>query len=297
MTAQQLFQNYITTLKTRNLSPCTIRNYETGLVKFLQFLRSRGIASFSDIERSNVRGYIADLYENGASKSTVAQAISALKSFSKYIYEEGYTGTDLMAGISSPKLDKRLPSFLSISEIQRLIEMPDTSTSRGERDKAILEVLYSCGLRIAELEGLDLQSINLETKEVRVWGKGSKERITLMGQPAVDSLRIYIDSARPEFLRSRRPTDALFLSEKGRRLNRRLVEMMVRNYGRQAGISKRVYPHLLRHTFATHMLDGDANLRVVQELLGHALLNTTQIYTHVSMERTRETYLKCHPLA
>jgi integrase/recombinase XerC len=191
---------------------------------------------------------------------------------------------------------RRLPKPLSVPETVALLSAPDTTTAQGVRDDAILEVLYSGGLRVSELVGLDLESIDRQRNELRVWGKGVKERIAFLGRPAMAALQAYIEQSRPHLLRET-TNKALFLNRSGGRLTTRSVMNILKKYSRMAGLEKRVTPHTLRHTFATHLLDGGADLRSVQELLGHARLATTQVYTHVSQNRAREVYLHSHPLA
>jgi integrase/recombinase XerC len=209
---------------------------------------------------------------------------------------ENLVSANPLATISSPKLEKRLPSFLSGEEVVHLVEAPDTSTPLGQRDRAMLEILYASGLRVSEVVGLELSNVNLEAREIRVWGKGSKERIVLMGKPAASAVDIYIRKGRPQLLGKSR-TEALFLNRYGRRLSERALQKTLVRYAAKAGLDKRVHPHLLRHSFATHLLDGGADLRVVQELLGHANLSTTQIYTHVTQSQARKVYLAAHPRA
>ena len=204
--------------------------------------------------------------------------------------------TSPVATTSSPKLDKRLPSFLTQDDVRRLLEAPDLSTPQGQRDRALLELLYASGLRVSELVRLDLEQINLDTREIRVWGKGAKERVVLMGKPAAEAVATYIHEGRPKLLGEKRST-ALLVNRYGGRLNERRVQRILEKYAGVAGIGKRVHPHMLRHTFATHLLDGGADLRVVQELLGHAALSSTQIYTHVTKSQARKVYLSAHPLA
>jgi integrase/recombinase XerC len=211
------------------------------------------------------------------------------------VREEILTANPLQEA-SSPKLDRRLPSFLSIDEITRILEAPDLTTPQGQRDRALLELLYASGLRVSELVKLNPEQVNLDTREVRVWGKGAKERVVLMGEPAAGALTAYLgqDSPRlPDEKRSR----ALFLNRYGERLTERSVQSLLEKYAKKVGIGKRVHPHMLRHTFATHLLDGGADLRVVQELLGHASLSSTQVYTHVSKSQAKKIYLSAHPMA
>jgi len=204
--------------------------------------------------------------------------------------------TSPLATTSSPKLDRRLPSFLTLEEVERLLNAPDTSTPQGQRDRALLELLYASGLRVSELANLTLGQINLDTNEIRVWGKGSKERVVLIGEPAAEALRNYLEQNRPK-LQGEKRSDALFLNRYGQRLVERRVQRILQQYANIAGLKKRVHPHMLRHTFATHLLDGGADLRVVQELLGHARLSSTQIYTHVTKSQARKVYLSAHPMA
>jgi integrase/recombinase XerC len=204
--------------------------------------------------------------------------------------------TNPSATTASPKLDKRLPSFLTIKEMGQLLEAPDLTTPQGQRNRAFLELLYASGLRVSELAKLNLEQITLDTREIRVWGKGAKERMVLMGEPAARALLTYLTQGRPILLGNRK-TNAVFLNRFGGRLSERSVQSILQEYADQVGLDRRVHPHMLRHTFATHLLDGGADLRVVQELLGHASLSSTQIYTHVSKTQARKVYLAAHPLA
>jgi len=194
----------------------------------------------------------------------------------------------------SPRLDKRLPEFLTQEEAKRLVESPDTSKPEGQRDRALLELLYASGLRVSELVNMNTEQVNLATNEIRVWGKGSKERIVLIGAPAAEALNNYINVGRKELLGGKR-NNALFVNRYGGRILIRRVQKILNKYSKN--INKSVHPHILRHTFATHLLDGGADLKVVQELLGHADLSSTQIYTHVTQSRARKIYLAAHPMA
>ncbi|GAG92459.1 unnamed protein product [marine sediment metagenome] len=234
--------------------------------------------------------------EQGFVKASIARKLSAIRSFYRYLLREGMVSTSPVATTSSPKLDRRLPSFLTIEEIERLLEAPDLSSPVGQRDRALLELLYASGLRVSELVSLNLGQVNLDTREIRVWGKGSKERMVLMGEPAVRALTIYLSQGRPELL-GKKGGSALFLNRYGGRIPERRVQRILEKYANIAGIGRRVHPHMLRHTFATHLLDGGADLRVVQELLGHASLSSTQIYTHVTQSQARKVYLSAHPMA
>ncbi len=280
----------------RNASPYTVRNYTTDLLGFFQFLKAKGIDSLKEVDRHTLRDYLSHLMEKGFVKASIARKLSAIRSFYRYLQREEIISTSPVATTSSPKLDKRLPSFLSIEEMNRLLEAPDLSTPQGLRDRALLELLYASGLRVSELVSLNLEGVNLDTNEIRVWGKGAKERMVLMGQPAARTLTAYLNQGRPELLGKKR-SNALLLNRYGKRLIERRVQRILEKYTNIAGIGKRVYPHMLRHTFATHLLDGGADLRVVQELLGHASLSSTQIYTHVSKSQAKKVYLLAHPMA
>jgi tyrosine recombinase XerC len=300
---QNLFNRYINYLEAeKNASPYTVRNYTSDLLGsknikgFFAFLTERGITSLDKADRHVMRDYLSYLVEQGLVKASIARRLSAIRSFYRYLVREEIMSVSPVANTSSPKLDRRLPSFLTTQEITRLLEAPDSSTPQGQRDRAFMELLYASGLRVSELASLNLEQIALDTREIRVLGKGSKERIVLMGEPAARALTAYLNEGRLKLLGNRR-NNAVFLNRYGGRLTRRSVQSILQEYAGIAGIEKRVYPHMLRHTFATHLLDGGADLRVVQELLGHASLSTTQVYTHVSKSQAKKVYLSAHPMA
>lgn len=294
---QQVFDRYINYLEVeRNASPYTVRNYSTDLLDFFQFLRDKEIGSLKEVDRHVLRDYLSQLMEKSFVKASIARKLSAVRSFYRYLQREEIISTSPVATTSSPKLDRRLPSFLTLEEMVRLLEAPDLSTPQGQRDRALMELLYASGLRVSELVSLNLEQVNLDTNEIRVWGKGSKERVVLMGKPAARALTAYLNQSRPKLL-GKKGSNALFLNRYGKRLIERRVQRILEKYTSIADIGKRVYPHMLRHTFATHLLDGGADLRVVQELLGHASLSSTQIYTHVSKSQARKVYLSAHPMA
>ncbi|HEY97355.1 MAG TPA: tyrosine recombinase XerC [Dehalococcoidia bacterium] len=292
---QEVFSKYIDYLQVeRNASPHTVRNYTRALMEFFDHLRERGIASLKDVNKQTLRDYISGLIERGLAKSSIACRLSAIRSFYRYLMREEMIAVSPVATTVSPRLDRRLPSFLTIEEVKRLIESPDQATPQGLRDRALMEMLYASGLRVSELVNLDVEQVNLHTNEIRVWGKGSKERVVLIGDPAHRALTDYLERGRPELLGKKR-SDALFVNRYGKRLLARRVQKIIDRYARNIG--KKVHPHMLRHTFATHLLDGGADLKVVQELLGHVDLSSTQIYTHVTQSRARKIYLSAHPLA
>jgi len=289
----------------RGLSPYTVRNYTMDLEGnfargsekgFFQFLRIKQVSSLDEVDKQVLRDYMAWLMELGVAKPSIARKLSAIRSFYRYLLRENRVSANPLEKASSPKLDRRLPSFLTAEETVRLLETPDLSTPQGLRNRALLELLYASGMRVSELESLNIEQLNMETNEIRVWGKGSKERVVLIGEPAANALNNYLAQGRPVLL-GRKKTDAVFLNQFGGRLPARRIQKILDRCAQKAGIEKRVHPHILRHTFATHLLDGGADLRVVQELLGHAQLATTQVYTHVSQSQARKIYQSAHPMA
>ena len=294
---QETFTKYINYLEAeKNASRYTVRNYRNDLLGFFHFLKTAKVVSLKEVNRHILRDYMSYLIEQGIVKRSIARKLSAIRSFYRYLIREGTISASPIAATTSPKLDKRLPSFLTPDEIKKLLEAPDLSKPQGQRDRALLELLYASGLRVSELVSLSLANVNLDTREVLVHGKGSKERVVLMGKPAADALSSYIKQGRPELM-GKKTGNALFINRYGGRITARSVQKMLGEDTAKAGIDRRVHPHMLRHTFATHMLDGGADLRVVQELLGHADLSSTQIYTHVTKSRARKVYMSAHPLA
>lgn len=280
----------------RNASPYTVRNYRAEVGQFLEFLNSAGVTAWGEVNRAVLRRYLAWLAEQGLARASVARRVAEVRSFGGWLVRAGYCPSNPFQTLKAPKTPKSLPRILEPHEVVALLTAPDLSTPQGQRDRAILEMLYASGIRVSELVGLDVGSVNLARGEVRVLGKGDRERIALLGAPAVQALERYLEDGRAKLL-SRRPTRALFLNRFGARLSARSVQLLLDRYAAQIGLTKQVTPHVLRHSFATHMLDGGADLRVVQELLGHVQLSTTQIYTHVSKERVREVYERAHPRA
>lgn len=285
----------------RNASPYTIRNYKRALHYFANFAQQNEVSSPSDVNRILVRNFLNRLVEQGFAKGSVARKLSSLRSFYRYLEREEIVPSNPVKTVASPKLDRRLPSFLTAKEAKQFIESPhlpehplDISETILQRNIALLELLYASGLRVSELVNLNLDQVNLNTNEIRVWGKGSKERVVLMGKPAAEAISIYLSKGRPQLLCGKK-NSAVFLNRYGVRLPVRRVQKILEEYAQN--IDKRVHPHMLRHTFATHLLDGGADLRVVQELLGHASLSSTQIYTHVSKSQAKKIYLSAHPMA
>ena len=278
----------------RSISPLTVRNYTSDIKGFLDFLSKNSVDSLDKVNRDIMRSYLGSLHEEGIARSSINRKLSALRSFYRYLAHEKLIKVDPLATLSAPKLEKRLPTFLNTKDVQRLIESPDASTPQGMRDRAMLELLYAAGLRVSEIVNLNLEDVDLSSHQVRIWGKGSKERMGLIGKPARKALKQYLNDSRIK-LQSDKETNAIFLNRFGGRMSERSVQRIIRKYAKKAGIDMRIFPHIMRHTFATHLLDGGADLRVVQDLLGHSKLSSTQVYTHVTQSQIRRTYLAAHP--
>jgi len=281
----------------RDASPYTVKNYSHEIAEFIEFARQQGVTQLAQVDRTVLRRYLTWLAAENKARSSIARRLSELRSFGKFLVREGVLTVNVFDSVSAPTPGKRLPEYLEHDEAEALVTAPDTSTPGGLRDRAILEVMYAAGLRVSELVGLNVDNVDSTRGQLWVWGKGGKERVALLGQPAVHALKAYLRDGRPPLLKGQ-SSRALFLNQRdGRRLTTRAVGMLLTKYAKRAGVreASRVHPHLLRHTFATHLLDGGADLRVVQELLGHADLATTQIYTHVTQARARDVYRKAHP--
>jgi integrase/recombinase XerC len=292
-----------------NASPHTVRAYDSDLSQYLTFLAShldRRVSQLApaDLDHLGARAFLADLNRSGHSKATAARKLSAIRAFGRYLRREGVIEGDPAALVGTPRREHRIPNHLAVDEMAKLLEMPDTSGPLGRRDQAILELFYASGLRLSELVGLDVEDVNLSARVVRVLGKGRKERIVPFNQTAADALRAWLRDREP-FLpaaqaspRTRRGSrDPMFLNYRGGRLSTRSVDKLVRRYVSACSTRYGISPHALRHSFATHLLEAGADLRAIQELLGHARLSTTQRYTHVNAAQLIETYRKAHPKA
>ena len=285
-------QAYLRSLRAeRNLSPYTLRNYESDLRSFLSYLEKGEGCDVEGVDRHVLRRYLAGLRAQQLASGSITRKVSSIRGFYRFLAREGRIGHNPLAGLNAPKKERRVPIILSGRQIADILRAPDDDTPQALRDRAILELLYAAGLRVSELVSLDVRSADLRAKEVRVWGKGNKERIALMGAPAAEAVARYLEEGRPALVK-RPGEEALFLNRLGGRLSARGVQIMLRRCALKAGLDERVFPHLLRHTFATHMLDGEADLRVVQELLGHVSVSSTQIYTQVSEAQKRKRYLE-----
>ncbi len=291
----------------KGLSENTERVYMSDLLAFREYLLRENL-SLTDMDRATLRGYLAWLATperdggKGYQRVSVARKLTVLRSFYLFLVQEGlFQSTPVPSGRSFRlKVTKPLPTFLGHNEAGRLLDAPDSATPIGMRDKAILEMLYGCGLRLAEIQGMDVGDVNFGQRSALVRGKGGKEREALFGRPAEEALLRYMNEGRSVLAEESAPgkkSDALFLNRYGQRLSRRSIEALVKRHSAAAGTREDVHPHTLRHTFATHMLEGGADLRVIQELLGHSSPQTTQIYTHITKAEALEAYLTHHPRA
>ena len=281
-------------------SPNTILNYKDDIAAFSGFLQKRKAdAGWTDVTILDIRSYLAELHRENLARRTIARRISALRSFYRYLLREGKVKLNPFAKVRSPNLEKRLPVFLEEFEINQLLESPDLSTELGRRDRAVLELLYSTGCRVSELAGLTLDRMDLSNRYVLLMGKGRKERIVPLGRPCVKAMTAYLDGTRDALMEryQAKPHSMVFVNSRGTPLTARSVRRILDKYVEQTALTKHISPHTIRHTFATHLLDHGADLRSVQELLGHSSLSTTQIYTHVTAERITAVYRKHHSRA
>jgi len=286
---------FLTELRVeRGLSPLTIAAYRRDLSQFGAFAEARGSDWAVDVEP--VREFVAAQRAAGMRPSTQARKLAAIRSFYGFARREGLISRDLAGLLEGQRPGSYLPDVLAAGEVTRILDAPPADGGAGTRDRAILELLYACGLRVSELTGLDTDRVDLSGLQVRVIGKGDRERRVPMGEEARDRLHRYLTGPRQAWTAAR-PTAAVFVNQHGRRLARESVWRLVRRWARLAGVEGRVTPHTFRHSFATHLLEGGADLRVVQTLLGHASITTTQLYTHLTGERLREVYARAHPRA
>ena len=296
---KKYIRQFVTYLKIeRNYSQHTVDSYELDLSDFVKFLADENgtLPPIEDVDHLTIRSYLANLQERHLARSTVVRRLSSLRSFYKYLCRHGYLDTDPTSALSSPKIQRRLPEFLEISEVELLLSAPDRNDIIGLRDQAILELLYTTGMRVSELLSLNLPDIDMVNAIVKVRGKGKKERIIPIGGPAMSALNEYIK--RRSELADDKSIQAIFLSERGNRIpDSKSIGRRITKYAKSVGIKKKITPHTFRHTFATHLLNAGADLRSVQELLGHTNLSTTQIYTHVTADRLKKVYEKTHPRA
>lgn len=286
--------------REKNFAENTVTSYECALSTFGEFLKKRGCSGDfpKSISRPLLRDFLVRLTKKGLKGSTIAHRVFVLRSFFNHLLRRGRTTTDLGSTLSSPKTKKSLPSFLTISQVEDLLKQPSVENLVGWRDLAILEIFYSTGARLSEIAGLKLSNVDFNGELIRVMGKGKKERIVPVGTEALNALRSYLERRRELFKdRSEAESEAVFLNRFGARLSGRSIGRIVKKHALKVSEEKTASPHMLRHTFATHLLDEGAGLLTVKELLGHESLSTTQIYTHVSTERLKKVYKKAHPRA
>jgi len=288
------FAHYLTV--EQGLAVNSVTSYTQELHNFNQYLTSKGVTDFKQVDRLQLMDYLSTLTAAGKSRNSVIHAVSALRKFYRYLVQTHQLTINPMANIAAPKHAEHLPAVLTVAEVDRLLATPDTTNKYGLRDRAILEVMYATGLRVSELVHLKLADLHLEMGLIQTLGKGDKERIIPIGDVATDWINQYLQTSRPLLLKQR-TSPYLFLNGHGGGLSRQAIWQKIKKYVALTGIQKDVTPHTLRHSFATHILENGADLRVVQELLGHADITTTQIYTHISKKRLKNVYDQYHPRA
>jgi integrase/recombinase XerD len=289
-----LYLDYLTVEK--GLAANTRASYSADLLKFLNYLRDRGIDDWSQVRFPEIMAFLSRVQEQGLAPRSRARLLSAMRGFFKFMIRDSHLKKSPVANLTSPRLRRQLPTVLSVAEVERLLAQPNPDLPLGQRDVAMLELLYGTGLRVTELITLAVGRVNLEVGFLVAHGKGSKERIVPMGEAATEAVQNYTLGSRPRLLKGR-VSDILFVSNRGTAMTRQGFWKLLKKYGRQAGMEKSLTPHTLRHSFATHLLERGADLRSVQMMLGHADISTTQIYTHVARERLREVHKKYHPRA
>ncbi len=288
------FLNYLSA--ERGLSANTISSYRGDLNKYIQYLEKQKIVSLSASKRSHVTNFMHYLKDKGLASNSIARALVAIKVFYRFLVNEKYLQDDVTAVLNLPKLWKKLPEVLNAQEVENLLRSPNLRTNLGIRDKAVLELMYGTGMRVSEIASLKLNDLNLEMGFVKCIGKGQKERIIPLGSYAARAVVRYVNRARPKLFKQR-DEPGLFLSRLGRRISRQSFWKTIKFYKKKSKIKKEITPHTLRHSFATHLLERGADLRTVQEMLGHSDISTTQIYTHINKERLKQIHRKFHPRA
>jgi len=278
----------------KGLSKNTIDAYSHGLNRFLDSLRKKEIQEMPSVSKFDVRAFLLALRKQGLSTKTVVRNLAAIRTFFQFLIQEGILEANPIEGLESPKIAKTLPEILNLKEVEQLLEQPNPQTPLAIRDRAMLEVLYATGMRVSELTHLPINQVNLEGGYVLVFGKGSKERIIPLGSEAMKWVALYLKATR-ERLAKGKESPLLFINRSGRGMSRQQFWKNIKAFGRRAGIRKRITPHLLRHSFASHLLEGGADLRSVQMMLGHVDISTTQIYTHVTGERLKKIHQRYHP--
>ena len=289
-------REYLSSLKLeRNLSENTIASYKNDLISLHNFLKDSGVDDPSTVNSKILNDFFGLLSKLGLSSRSAARYYSSLKGFFGYLFSSGYIEINPIEKISAPKVTKGLPNVLNINEIEKILAEPDTAKKLGLRDKALLETFYACGLRVSELINLSITDLFLNEEMIRVFGKGSKERFVPIGSSAIKWIQEYLKNSRPLLEKRAKSQHVLFLNSRGTKLSRMGVWKIVDKYVKLAGIKKEVHPHTFRHSFATHLLEGGADLRAVQEMLGHVDISTTQIYTHIDRDYIKQIHRDFHP--
>lgn len=292
---KELIDTFIDYLSVeRGLSKNTVVAYRKDLDFYLDFLDKGHIDALSKAKRSDIGDFMLQQKDKGIAANSIARRLASIRMFHRFLLRERILRDDPTNLIESPKLSKKIPDSLSLNEVEALLNQPHSRDKLGLRDKALLEVFYATGMRVSEVAGLRLDNVNLEVGFLRCTGKGNKERVIPVGRKAVESVRKYLSLARPVLLGNRQ-SEFLFVSRFGKRISRQTLWKIIKHYARSAGIKKPIRPHILRHSFATHLLERGADLRVVQELLGHANISTTQIYTHINKDRLKSIHKMYHP--
>lgn len=293
---ESFLKEYLANLKIeKNLSENTINSYKSDLTSFLNFITHSGIDDLSDIKTTQITSFFKLLKDAGLNESSAARYFSSLKGFFKYLYQNEYIKSNPVERISPPKISRKLPEVLNVREINLILEQPNVKDTIGLRDKAILELFYACGTRISELINIKVNDLFLSEEVIRVFGKGSKERLIPIGSSAIRWIVKYLKKSRPLLVKNIKSENYLFLNQRGTKFSRMGIWKIVRQYVKQAGIEKNVHPHTFRHSFATHLIEGGADLRAVQEMLGHSDISTTQIYTHIDRDYIKLVHKKFHP--
>ncbi|GBD89839.1 tyrosine recombinase XerD [bacterium BMS3Abin04] len=289
-------KEYLAILKLeRNRSDNTINSYKRDIEKFLLYTTACGISDINEISHNLISEFFDAQNKEGIHTATTARYLSSIKGFFKYLFEQHYIESNPVDKLTTTKISRKLPVVLSFKEVEKILDSPDTSVPLGLRDKALLELLYSSGLRVSELINMKLNDLFFSDEVIRVLGKGSKQRIVPVGQSAVNWITEYLTKSRPLLMKKIKSQNFVFLSNRSTKLSRMSVWKIVDRYTKEAGIKKEVHPHTFRHSFATHLLEGGADLRAVQEMLGHADISTTQIYTHIDREYIRQVHKDYHP--
>ncbi len=280
----------------RGLAENTLSSYRRDLLTFIEFLKSKKINSFQEISRADLSDYLFMLRTKGRAPSTISRNLASIRTFCQFMIKEGFINNDPSSELESPKQVKKLPDVLSFSEVEILLNQPDNGCPRGLRDRAMIEMLYATGIRVSELIDLDRTHADINNGYILCVGKGNKERIIPLGSIAIKVLKEYLENVRPNLIKNESET-ALFVNHHGRRLTRQGFWKIIKKYATKAGVSKSITPHTLRHSFATHLLENGADLRSVQEMLGHSDISTTQIYTQITKKKLKSIYSKTHPRA